>query len=251
MTLLGDQHSSGRISEQRIRPLVLRIHDPAQAIDTHHQRQLGIPRRHILRSGHHRVHEPGTGRRQIERRTVETQTILQQTRRGGTQVIGRHRSHDQQVDVLGVHSRSTNRSLRSCETHVERRDVNRCLPPFQDPRAFTNPVRIETESLVQFFVRDHIVGNKRPGTQDLHAGQRSRPLAGQNVLALWKLAFGHRGTQLGGGSPASPSSLRTGSSSGRATPDGEANEAFRPISCESSTGVPLQHTRLQCRAVYP
>ena len=74
-----------------------------------------------------------------------------------------------------------------------------------NPGPVSNPVGVETKSLIQLIVGDNVIGDERPCSQNLNPRQRIRPLAGQDMVTLWILAFGHGGLNLRG-SPDSPSS---------------------------------------------
>ena len=117
-----------------------------------------------------RIHESGTGRRDIERRAAQAELVLHLTGGRWNRQIGRESAQHHQVDIAGETFGALHRPPGRGHGQIAGAHVRRSVPTLADASALDNPFRIATV-LRQIFIAHHDFRHITAGGDDLHAGQ--------------------------------------------------------------------------------
>lgn len=171
------QNGARTVAKERSHFQFGRIDDPAVAVAANDQREPAVAGGHELGGGHERIDESRTRGLDVQRRTVESQRGLNQIGGRRALIVGGEGADDDEINIPRVDMSRANRVLRGFDAQIAGGLFGERVPTFANPGPLFDPCGIKAVSGLQVGVRNDVVWKVGTGTDDLHAQQRTRPLA--------------------------------------------------------------------------
>ena len=167
-------HRPCAIAKQNDGAAIFRIQRARQDVRADNQRMFDRAVFHILIGHAERVSKAGTGRSQIERRTVfDAQHLLHQARRARERVSGRGGRHDDQPNVFFSHTCHFQRFLSGLEAHRRDGFIRSGDATFADTGTRDDPLVRGIHHFFQISIGAHLYGQITPRTENLCIHVRS------------------------------------------------------------------------------
>ena len=171
-----EHDGSGAVAEQHARRAVAPVEDARQHVSTDHQRAVGQAGGDHPVGLRERVHEArAAGQEVVGGSGRRAELVREQRARGRKHRVRRHRRHDDQVEVRGVHARMRQRLPSSRQREIGHRLVGRRDPALPDAGSLDDPLVGRLHQLRDVVIRHHALGNVAPEPRDRDRRALSRP----------------------------------------------------------------------------